>query len=121
MATRRLTAGSNILARCDKYSKYEKPVQSGLALTPRDIKQMTERGLAVSTPNLQVSNDSEAFTDSWFIEPQFQQTTLFSAPLIGHDVCQNQEAFFENPSQDYQQTTTDRHVPLTVVVTCQQY
>lgn len=71
MATRRLTAGSNILAKCDKYSKYEKPVQSGLALTPRDIKQMTERGLAVSTPNLQVSNDSEAFTDSWFIEPQF--------------------------------------------------
>lgn len=73
MATRRLTAGSNILARCDKYSKYEKPVQSGLALTPRDIKQMTERGLAVSTPNLQLSNDSETFTDSWFIEPQFRR------------------------------------------------
>lgn len=73
MATRRLTAGSNILAKCDKYSKYEKPVQSGLALTPRDIKQMTERGLAVSTPNLQVFNDSEAFTDSWFIEPQFRR------------------------------------------------
>lgn len=73
MATRRLNAGTSKLATCNKYDKYEKPVQSGLALTPAMVKQMTDRGLAVSTPNMQMMNDDVAFADSWFIEPQFRR------------------------------------------------
>lgn len=58
MAQRKLNAGSNILAECNKYGQYEKPVQSGLALTPRDVRVMTDRGQAVATPNLAYVEDN---------------------------------------------------------------
>ena len=74
MATRKLNAGSNKLATCNKLNLYEKPVQSGLALTPQMVKEMTERGLAVSTPNIgQVQDNSGIPRGDWFLEPQYRR------------------------------------------------
>ena len=72
MATRRLNAGSFVTATCNVYDKYEKPVQNGLALTPQKVKELTEKGIAVSTQNQGFYDDSQ-FSDSWFIEPQFRR------------------------------------------------
>lgn len=73
MATRELNAGTNTLATCNVLNKYEKPVQSGLALTPRDVKEMTERGQAVSTPNIGQVQEDSASTGDWFIELPYRR------------------------------------------------
>lgn len=72
MADRNLNAGGYKLAHCNKYDVYEKPVQPGLALTPQKVKELTERGIAVSTQN-QGFNDDPQFSNGWFIEPQFRR------------------------------------------------
>lgn len=72
MADRNLNAGSYKLAHCNKYDVYEKPVQPDLALTPQKVKELTERGIAVSTQN-QGFNDDPQFSNDWFIEPQFRR------------------------------------------------
>lgn len=48
----------------------------GLAMTPSQVKQLADRGLPVSTPNMQ-----EFYSDStgWSVEPMFQR---------GADICQ---------------------------------
>ncbi len=71
MAKRVLNAGDNKLATCNIYGKYEKPVQPGLALTPRDVKTLTERGLAVSTPNIGQIEDPAGSSD--YLEPQYRR------------------------------------------------
>ncbi len=71
MATRTLNPSRTITASCNKLGKYEKPVQSGLSLTPRDVKELTDRGIAVSTPNSSYTEASPIHrSDSWFVEPQ---------------------------------------------------
>lgn len=72
MANRSLKDREYKTATCNIYDKYEKPVQGGLALTPQKVKELTDKGLAVSTPN-QGFNDDPQFSDSWFIEPQFRR------------------------------------------------
>lgn len=71
MAKRVLNAGNYVTATCNKYDKFEKPVQAGLALTPRKVRELTDRGVAVSTPN-QNYMDSE-FSNSPFVEPQYRR------------------------------------------------
>ena len=48
----------------------EKPVQSGLAITPSDIERLASRGIAVSTPAAdQFKYDSDA--NSWSLSPEY--------------------------------------------------
>lgn len=52
MASKRdLTKQSFRLACCGTYECNFNPVQAGLSLTPKDVKSLTERGIAVSTQN----------------------------------------------------------------------
>lgn len=72
MAKRILNAGNYVTATCNKYDEFEKPVQAGLALTPQKVKELTERGIAVSTPNQGYSDGSES-AGSPFVEPQYRR------------------------------------------------
>lgn len=51
MAKRELNYGSNKLCSCKVDGVFEHRVQNNLALTPRMVKEMTEKGIAVSLPN----------------------------------------------------------------------
>lgn len=52
-----------VLAKCDKFEDNEQPVQPNLALTPHDVKALTERGIAVSTQQLGTVTDSDIPSD----------------------------------------------------------
>ena len=68
---RTLTPVSHRLAYCTKFLPHEQPVQPGLALTPTMVKQLTERGVAVSTPNIGYLNEPAVSSTDFFVEPQF--------------------------------------------------
>lgn len=85
MAKRELNAGSNIMATCNIYGKYEKPVQGGLALTPAMVKQMTDRGLSVSTPN--IGQIQENGPSDGTLEPQYRRgMDMNTAWELSHNV-----------------------------------
>lgn len=51
------------------------PVQSGLALTPRRVKELTEKGVAVSTVNSEGVFDAGKNPSDWSIDSMYQRGT----------------------------------------------
>ena len=72
MAKRILFCNDGKLATCNVLNLHEKPVQSGLSLTPRDVKSLTERGLAVSTGAIGQVDDPNSSNDG-YLEPAFMR------------------------------------------------
>ena len=56
------------LANCNVLKPTDKVVQDDLSLTPRQIRQLTERGIAVSTQSLGVITDNDCPSDYLPIE-----------------------------------------------------
>lgn len=48
MANRRLSNDYPVLCDCSVYKPCDKPVQSGLAMTPGKVRELTSKGIAVS-------------------------------------------------------------------------
>lgn len=59
MTRRILTKRTFRLADCGHYNTNDTIVQPGLSLTPRDVKQLTDRGMAVSTRNIGTVSDPD--------------------------------------------------------------
>ncbi|UCS96091.1 MAG: hypothetical protein [Microviridae sp.] len=57
----------NLCADIDKLQ-----TKGGLAITPANVKQLTDRGIAVNLPNANGFFTSEGKSD-WFVEPQFRR------------------------------------------------
>lgn len=55
-----------------KCSEFEEPTRPDLAVTPAQVKDLTDRGIPVSTPNASQFIDTDT-SGSWDIEPMFQR------------------------------------------------
>lgn len=51
------------------------PVQSGLALTPRRVKELTDRGVAVTTSNSEGIFDAPKASSDWSMDSMYQRGT----------------------------------------------
>lgn len=51
------------------------PVQSGLALTPRRVKELTEKGVAVSTSNSEGIFDAPRNPSDWSFDSMYERGT----------------------------------------------
>lgn len=49
------------------------PVQSGLALTPRRVKELTEKGIAVSTSNAEGTFDASYRRSDWSMDAMYER------------------------------------------------
>lgn len=58
------TLSSNRNPQSYKYSGYFKPVQPGLAMTPSQIKSLTDRGIAVTSQNSSIEPVTNSDEDS---------------------------------------------------------
>lgn len=56
---------------CNK--PHERAVQPGLSLSPQDVKNLTDKGLATSTPNASFYDDEGVSPVDFFIEPQYRR------------------------------------------------
>lgn len=76
----RCTCGQTVNCGVSKTKLHEKIVQNGLAITPRDVANLTAKGVAVNTQNSSMYNDvdvpgfsSALDTDPWFIDPIYKR------------------------------------------------
>lgn len=51
------------------------PVQPGLALTPRRVKELTDRGIAVTTSNSEGVFDAPSNPSDWHIDSAYERGT----------------------------------------------
>lgn len=53
-------------------STYERTID-GLAVTPSEVKQLTDRGIPVSTPNANMTVPAEGLDNGFYVEPMFRR------------------------------------------------
>lgn len=58
-----------------RYNNGDVPVQSGLALTPRRVRELTEKGIAVTTSNSEGVFDAPAKSSDWSMDAMFERGT----------------------------------------------
>lgn len=81
MANRSLSNKKFRLCDCSVLHSTDKPVESGLAMTPAQIKKLTDKGIAVSQSNYQGSFDGSPDRGNFDIDPIYlrdmDQNTLW--------------------------------------------
>lgn len=69
MAKRKLNSFGAVFATCNVLNSHESAVQSDLALTPRRVRELSERGVPVSVGNLNIP----ATEETAYLDPQFRR------------------------------------------------
>lgn len=70
MSKRNLEHQSFKCCDCSQLDENFQPVQPNLSLTPKDVRQLTERGISVSTQNLGIVTDTDTPSDYLPLEHQ---------------------------------------------------
>lgn len=80
MANRKLTAQLRPCSCTFQEDHDHLVTKEGLSLTPSKVKELTDKGVAVSLPNSQnFLSPSEQGARSWDVEPQFQRDANMAA------------------------------------------
>ena len=69
MAKRKLNSFGAAFATCNRFNSHESAVQSDLALTPRRVRELSERGIPVSVGNMTIP----ATEETAYLDPQFRR------------------------------------------------